>query len=208
MKRCRAFTMIELLLALMITSLLTASLSMLIGQAARDRVAMQEQTEDPVWALSLIDLIERDLQQATSWAGADDRLVLIGLGHDGMPAQIEYRWGQADVLTTWSRQEIGLTTNSARKDEAKGLAVAINLAGIAVGANTYGQSIPNLGDTRNEISQPSASLGQPPNSSIGNTSIIVDGQRFSLQPLPDRVAIRVMLPGDEPTIVQREVVLR
>ena len=82
-----AFTIIELLLALMLTSLLTAALSMMIGQAARDRRAMQTQAQTPAWALSAIDLLERDLQQAQWWAGADDRLVLIGLGRDQLPAR-------------------------------------------------------------------------------------------------------------------------
>lgn len=204
-RSCGAFTIIELLLALMLTALLTAALSLMIGQAARDRQAMRDRPDEPAWAGQVLDQIERDLHQARWWAAADDRLVLIGPGREGTPAQIEYRWSRHDEQSAWARHENPLTNApaSSRADTIEVL--AIDVAGLKIGPNQYGLAIPDAVHP----SLMSTAVSPSRTASGSGPSILVNNQRVPLRPLPDRIELSLALRGDKtPRTLQREVILR
>lgn len=193
----RGFTVIELLLALALTSLLTAGISVMVGQAARDRHAMQQDSHAPAWSLALIDVIELDLRQARWWAGSEDRIVLIGLGRDGMPAQIEYRWEESEHATLLSRKENRLTDGQ-HVHAADARVLAIDLQGLELGSYAFG-SVP----TRTNKTPPPISASSP-----HGPSLLINGQLVPLQVLPEQIAIELFLePGLTPT-ARREVMMR
>lgn len=197
-KRHCGFTLIEMLLALALTSLLTAALSAMIGQAAREREAMREQTHDPAWAGQLIDLLEHDLQHAHWWAGAKDRVVLIGLGRDGLPAQIEYQWREYEQANILTRKQVSLTEGVGGRYESRKRVVGIDLQGIRVGPYGFGV----LG-AEDQVTVPAqlTDRSQP--------TLLIDGRKVSLQLPPEQIAIRLLLhQGHEGTSPSREVILR
>jgi|GEM_PF-3493722 len=200
-----AFTIIEMLLALMLTALLTAALSLMIGQASRDRQAMRDRPDGPAWAGQVLDQIERDLHQARWWAASDDRMVLIGPGREGTPAQIEYRWSQHDEQSAWVRHENSLTNAPASNLADTIEVLAIDVAALKIGPNQYGLALPDA--VHPSLMPPTFS---PTRTTSGSgPSILVNNNRVALRPLPDRIELSLSLPGDKtPQIIQREVILR
>ena len=190
----QGFTLIELLLALMLTSLLTAGLSLMIGQAAREREAMREQDHAPPWAGQVLDTLERDLQQAQWWAVTEDRLVLIGLGSDGLPAQIEYRWTEHETTGLWTRDQNGLTSAENRESHL----LAVGLEGLRLGGYRFGTL---RGDAE-------SSQAQDPPSNTAAPMLLIEGRRVQLQPLPDRIVLELQLDRDGALSARREVLLR
>lgn len=205
-RRNRAFTMIELLLALMLTSLLTASLSLMIGQAARDRAALNEQPASPAWAGRSLMWLEHDLRHAHWWAGAEDRLVLIGPGQDGAPAKIEYRWSDVEQATAWVRHEQPLTTESPGGAESSRQVIALNPAGMSAGPYHFGktESTPNALSIRPRADEHRA------NASVlaSGASVLIDGRRIALRPIPDRITLELALRHDDTPPLRREVIFR
>jgi hypothetical protein len=204
----RAFTIIELLLALFLTALLTAALSMMIGQAAQDRRAMLRPDAEPAWMVSVADHLERDLITARWWAGTDDRLVLIGLGRDGKPAHIEYHWQEDSKQTTWVRHENPLTAGGQIDENETRMVLALNPVGVLIGPYRYGEPPLNPGPTSTTINTPPR---QAVDTSGGpNVSIVVNGQRVPLRALPDQIELAVSASFTEgkPRSVTRKVVLR
>ncbi len=206
------FTIIELLLALFLTTLLTAALSLMIGQAAKDRRAMLEPTAEPAWMVAALDRLERDLQTARWWAGVDDRLVLIGLGRDGNPAHVEYRWQQEGDQQLWLRQENVLTGNINARLSGSRSVLAVNPSGIEVGPYRFGDIAQQeergvaIGPNQGSRASVSATTG----TFRGGDAVVVGGHRVSLRALPDQIDLRLEAPfgdGDSRTVTRR-VVLR
>lgn len=202
--RRRAFTIVELLLALFLTALLTSALSMMIGQAARDRRAMLKPDVEPAWMVSVTDHLERDLHTARWWAGTDDRLVLIGLGRDGRPAHIEYRWREEEHQTALLRQEQPLTWEVRGEQKGSEQLLTLNASGVAVGPYRYGEPMQDYAPTDPPTAQATEASGGP------GVSILVAGKRVPLRALPDQVEVIVSAAFAErsPRTVSRKVVLR
>jgi hypothetical protein len=197
-----------LLLALFLTALLTAALSMMIGQAAQDRRAMLRPDAEPAWMVSVADHLERDLITARWWAGTDDRLVLIGMGRDGNPAHIEYHWQQDGDQATWLRQEQSLTTGGQIDENGSRMLLAVNPNGVAIGPYRYGEPPLNTEPSSTTTTTPPAHAVDP--SGGPNVSIVVKGQRVPLRLLPDQIELAVSASFSEgtPRTVTRKVVLR
>ena len=190
----RGLTMIEMLLALTLTSLLTAALSMMIGQAASEREVMRDASDNPAWPLHLIDLLERDFRQAQWWAGADDRLVLIGLGRDGLPAQIEYRWAQSESSNSLIRKQVPLTEGAAERQDA-GRVVGLDLHGLRVGPFGFGHHT-NRSDTTDVGPRDDRSM----------PTLLINGRQVPLQALPKQINIELWIDEALPAL-NREVIL-
>lgn len=191
------FTLIEMLLALALTSLLTAALSMMIGQAARDRHELEQQDQDPVWLSTLFDAMERDLRQARWWASNEGRLVLIGMGRNGMPAQIEYRWIEHESTTIWTRKEESLVDGVSRDDPDEQV-LAVGLNRLQVGPHLFGQA-PN---------EPAIPPAQPINSeNAGAPVLLIEGQQIPLASLPARATVELVFGDGQTASIQREVLL-
>lgn len=190
----RGFTLIEMLLALMLTSLLTAALSMMIGQSAREREAMREEPDQPAWATRLIDLIERDLRQAQWWAGADDRLVVIGLDRDGLPAQIEYRWIEHESLNSLTRQEVTLTETVSKPPQTERV-IGLDLLSLKAGPFGFGERLHQDGAS----SRPKVDRNLP--------TLLIEGRQVPLQALPEQFKIELLFNDTRPSL-KREVILR
>ena len=195
----RGFTLIELLLALALTSVLTAALSIMIGQAARDHRAMQQQTHAPNWSLVLVGTIERDLRQAQWWAGGEDRVVLIGLGRGGLPAEIEYRWTEAKNASVLTRKEVALAGGVAHHHADDEYILAIGLSEIQVGSFALGSVIPKEGSSSGVSNSVSASRAP---------LLLINGKPVPIEPLPDQLLISIQTDGEEVPRVQQKVVLR
>ncbi|MBX2851680.1 MAG: hypothetical protein KTR15_08050 [Phycisphaeraceae bacterium] len=186
-----------MLLALTLTSLLTAALSLMIGQAAREREAMREQTHDPAWSGQLFDLLERDLKHAQWWAGSEERIVLIGLGRDSLPAQIEYRWIEQDSGNVLIRKQVSLTDGPPGRDKPEPRVVGVDLEGFDIGPFGFGERLYNDGLPD---SNPPINLSPP--------TLLIDGQKVPLRQLPDQIAIRLLAKDENRLGFRREVALR
>lgn len=195
-RECSGFTLIEMLLALTLASLLTAALSMMIGQAAREREAMREQTHDPDWSEQLIDLLGHDLRQAQWWAGAEDRIVLIGLGRGGLPAQIEYRWVEYESGNAIVRKEVLLTESVAGQGKSDPSVIGVDLEVFFIGQFGFGDRLAS-----GDVPEPKQLIGP------GRPTLLINGQRVPLQPLPERLAIQVAKQEGAWPGLSREVVL-
>ena len=195
--RHRGFTLIEMLLALTLTSLLTAALSVMIGQAARERDAMREQTHDPEWGVQLIGLLERDLGQAQWWAGAEERIVMVGLGRDGLPAQIEYRWVGHETGNALVRKQVPLTAGIQGRDQSNASVIGLDLQGFAVGPFGFGEQSNN-----DDASAPGQRADR------NRPILLIEGKMVSLQPLPDTIAVQLLGRDNSKTGLSRELVLR
>ena len=190
----RGFTLIEMLLALMLTSLLTAALSMMIGQAAREREAMREEPDQPIWAPRLMDLLERDLRQAQWWAGSDDRLVVIGLGRNGLPAQVEYRWIEHESANSLTRQEVTLT-ETVRQSPESAHVIGLDLQGLKAGPFMFGERL-NQDDS---ASRPKVDRNLP--------TLLIEGRQVPLKALPEQIEIELLFYDARPSL-HREGILR
>ncbi|MEM6507543.1 MAG: prepilin-type N-terminal cleavage/methylation domain-containing protein [Planctomycetota bacterium] len=191
------FTLLEMLLALTLTSLLTGAIGLMIGQAARERGSMREASESPAWAMRLIEIVERDLRQAQWWAGAEDRVVLIGLGRDGLPAKIEYRWMDEGTGSALTRQERPLVDGRDNTQTSIPEVVGFELSAFRVGGFVLGEAA-----TLDQASGPAAPTAQV------SPTLLIEGRAVPLQPLPDRVGIRLGLEEDLGPGPGKEVVLR
>lgn len=183
-----------MLLALMLTSLLTAALSMMIGQSAREREAIRVEPDQPIWATRLIDLLERDLRQAQWWAGADDRLVLIGLGRDGLPAQIEYRWIEHESANSLTRQEVALT-ETVRQPPESAHVIGLDLQGLKSGPFMFGERL-------NQDDSPTRTVVDR-----NLPTLLIEGRQVPLQALPEQFKIELLFNDTRPSL-KREVILR
>ena len=201
--RSKAFTVLELLLALALTVLLTGAISVMVGQAARDREAMRADTADPPWVVAVLETMERDLIQSRYWAASDHRLVLIGLGSSGNPAHIEYKWQHTDAGHAWVRHERSLTTDISPASNPDPQILACDISSVAVGPYRFDNPAEGHSITEDQHSET-----HPSEDGLLGVVVVVDGQQIPLQELPDQLDLRILIDFQEPTIVKRWVAIR
>lgn len=201
----RGFTMIELLLALVLTTLLTMALSSMIGHAARERETMRQVNQQPRWVDQALTQIERDLTQAKFWAGAKDRLVIIGLDDEGRPARIEYRWLTGSAPPLLVREALPLTAEGSTTVLPSLLAAG--LVGLRVGPYEFGEVKEVDSGTATSVGR-SSPIPEGVASGGGGVSVMVDGVAVPLRGVGDQAVLALTVAGDSPTTYRRKAVLR
>lgn len=76
----RAFTILELLAATALTAVLMVAVLHLVGSLGRGRDAITKHADDSAWRMDLLEMLRRDLTNATQMTMAQNRVVLIGSG--------------------------------------------------------------------------------------------------------------------------------
>ena len=86
----RAFTILELLAATALTALLMVAVLHVVGAIGASRAALARQADLGAWRTDLLDLLRRDLANATKVSFGPDSITLIGHGALD-PRTLEFR---------------------------------------------------------------------------------------------------------------------
>src|SRR5689334_23223354 len=96
--RRRAFTILELLAATALTSVLMAAVLHVVGAIAASRAALARQADAPAWRADLLDLLRRDMTNASKVIFAPNSMTLTAAHGALEPATLEFRHEPVTVV--------------------------------------------------------------------------------------------------------------